>query len=161
MADSVEKRRRWTEEETILALYLYFQLPFGKLHSKTPEIQQLAIAIGRSSDSVAMKLCNFASLDPKITESGRKGLSGASKLDRDAYLRFGQNWTGLVAQANSLWERLVGPREISEELDFSHKLNDVRSEFQFEPFVGETVRQGIVSQRLGQGFFSTRRLSQL
>ena len=73
---------RWTEDETKLALFLYFQLPFGKLHSGTQEIVQLAAAIGRTPSSVAMKLSNFASLDPKITESGRKGLDGASKLDR-------------------------------------------------------------------------------
>ena len=69
----------------VLALYLYFQLPFGKLHSGNPEIQQLAASLGRSNSSVAMKLCNFASLDPKITESGRKGLAGASQLDRTTY----------------------------------------------------------------------------
>ena len=84
-------RRRWSEEETVLALYLYFQLPFGKLQSGNPEIQQLAAALGRTSSSIAMKLCNFSSLDPKITESGRKGLDGAPKLDRATYAEFGQN----------------------------------------------------------------------
>jgi putative restriction endonuclease len=70
--------RRWTEEETKLALYLYFQLPFGQLHARNPEIQKLAQILNRPSNSVAMQLCNFASLDPKITSSGRKGLKGAS-----------------------------------------------------------------------------------
>ena len=82
MAIEGSSRKRWSEEETVLALYLYFQLPFGKLHSGNPEIQELAAALGRTNSSVAMKLCNFASLDPKITDSGRKGLDGASKLDR-------------------------------------------------------------------------------
>ena len=40
-------------------------------------VTALAAAMGRSSGSIAMKLANFASLDPKITESGRKGLEGA------------------------------------------------------------------------------------
>ncbi|MDF8335267.1 hypothetical protein [Novosphingobium cyanobacteriorum] len=66
MGDEGSLRKRWSEEETVLALYLYLQLPFGKLHSGNPEIQQLAAALGRSSSSVAMKLCNFASLDPKM-----------------------------------------------------------------------------------------------
>ena len=90
MGDEGTIRKRWSEEETVLALYLYFQLPFGKLHSGNPEIQQLAAALGRSNSSVAMKLCNFASLDPKITESGRRGLAGASQLDRATYAEFGQ-----------------------------------------------------------------------
>jgi hypothetical protein len=42
------------EEETILALYLYFQLSFGKLHSGNPEIQQLAAALGRLNNSAAL-----------------------------------------------------------------------------------------------------------
>lgn len=50
-----------------------------------------------------MKLCNFASLDPKITGTGRKGLSGASRLDRATYAQFGRDWSGLVAQAEGLW----------------------------------------------------------
>jgi hypothetical protein len=111
MRDDGSLRKRWSEEETVLALYLYFQLPFGKLHSGNPEIQQLATALGRSSSSVAMKLCNFASLDPKITESGRKGLDGASKLDRATYAEFSQDWTGLVARAESMWTaHRVSPR---------------------------------------------------
>src|SRR5687767_7925020 len=28
MGDEISARRRWSEEETVLALYLYFQLPF-------------------------------------------------------------------------------------------------------------------------------------
>ena len=105
-------RKRWSEEETVLALYLYFQLPFGKLHSGNPEIQELAAALGRTSSSVAMKLCNFASLDPKITDSGRKGLDGASKLDRATYSEFGHDWTGLVSRAEDMWTAQVGQLEL-------------------------------------------------
>jgi hypothetical protein len=46
MAIEGSSRKRWSEEETVLALYLYFQLPFGKLHSGNPEIQELAAALG-------------------------------------------------------------------------------------------------------------------
>lgn len=109
MPEKSNMRRRWTEDETVLALYLYFQLPFRKLHSGNPEIQQLASALSRPSNSVAMKLCNFASLDPKITESGRKGLSSESKLDRAVYAEFSQNWSGLVARAETLWISQVDP----------------------------------------------------
>jgi len=103
MSDNAEPRRRWTEDETILSLYLYLQIPFGKIHSKNSEIIQLASALKRSSSSIAMKLCNFASLDPKITESGRKGLDGASKLDRQIYAEFSQDWNALISRASALW----------------------------------------------------------
>ena len=148
-----QKRRPWTEVETILGLYLYFQLPFGKLHSRNPEIQQLAAAINRTNDSVAMKLCNFASLDPAITGSGRKGLVGASSLDRAVYAKFGHDWTGLLAEAGSLWEQVVAQSTNAPKINESSRFNETRSEFKFEPYAGETVTEAIVSQRLGQGFF--------
>ncbi|MFB0873905.1 MULTISPECIES: HNH endonuclease [unclassified Sphingobium] len=150
MGDEGSLRKRWSEEETVLALYLYFQLPFGKLHSGNPEIQQLAAALGRSSSSVAMKLCNFASLDPKITESGRKGLDGASKLDRTTYAEFGQDWTGLVARAESMWATQV---EHGEPAPASTRLKDKVSEFRFEPYQGASTTQALVNQRVGQDFF--------
>ncbi|MEQ1539784.1 MAG: hypothetical protein ABL928_12740 [Sphingorhabdus sp.] len=53
---------RWSEEETKLALFLYFQLPYGKLHKGNPEIQRLADYLGRTHSSVAMKLGNFGEL---------------------------------------------------------------------------------------------------
>ena len=150
MGDEVSARRLWSEEETILALYLYFQLPFGKLHSGNPEIQQLAAALGRSNSSVAMKLVNFASLDPNIIASGRKGLDGASKLDRALYAQFGQDWSGLVLQAETMWERRIKP---SAEGVAPPRLKENKLEFRFEPFQGESVTQALVAQRIGQGFF--------
>lgn len=143
-------RKRWDEDETVLALYLYFQLPFGKLHSGNPEIQQLAAALGRSSSSVAMKLCNFASLDPKITESGRRGLAGASQLDRTTYAEFGQDWTGLVARAENMWAVQVLPGVPA---PASVRLRERASEFRFEPYQGASTTQAFVNQRVGQDFF--------
>lgn len=147
MAFEVSTRKRWNEEETLLALYLYFQLPFGKLHSGNPEVQELAAALGRTNSSVAMKLCNFASLDPKITDTGRRGLDGASKLDRATYAEFGQDWTGLVSRAEDLWAKQVAP------LPAPLRLQEKRSEFQFEPHTGASTTQVLVNQRVGQDFF--------
>jgi putative restriction endonuclease len=143
-------RKRWTKDETVLALYLYFQLPFGKLHSSNPEIKQLAAAIGRSSDSVAMKLCNFASLDPKITESGRKGLTGASALDRATYDEFSQDWSRLVEQAEALWSGRV---EVGNSVGSPGGVKEVARQFQFQPYDGRSTAQAVVNARVGQGFF--------
>ena len=150
MGDEGSTRRRWSEEETVLALYLYFQLPFGKLHSGNPEIQQLAAALGRTSSSIAMKLCNFASLDPKITESGRKGLDGAFKLDRATYAEFGQNWSGLVARAEDMWAAQVEHGELT---PAPTRLKEKHSEFRFEPYQGAWTTRALVNQRVGQDFF--------
>ena len=83
---------KWTEEELHLALALYCQLPFGKMHSRNKDIQRLAEKIGRTPSAVAMKLVNLASLDPEIVNSGRSGLGNASATDRmvwDAFQKIG------------------------------------------------------------------------
>lgn len=89
----------WTEEEVRLALALYCQLPFGKLHRGNPEVIALAQKIGRTPSAVAMKLVNIASLDPAIRESGRSGLGNASALDRDVWTEFGRDWEGALTPA--------------------------------------------------------------
>lgn len=78
-------RKDWTEEDQILALNLYHMLPFGRLHRGTPEIIALAKLMERTVNSVSMKLNNFASLDPVIYESGRKGLPNVSNKDREIW----------------------------------------------------------------------------
>lgn len=55
------------------------------MHSKNPDVIELAEFLGRSPNSVAMKLANFASLDETLD---RKGLQGASKADREIWEEF-------------------------------------------------------------------------
>lgn len=74
--------RRWTEDETRRVLALYDQIPFGQFHQQNPEVIALATEIDRTPSSIAMKLGNFASLDPAITRTGRKGLDQHTALDR-------------------------------------------------------------------------------
>src|SRR5690554_7173128 len=105
-------RKDWTPEQVKLAFHLYCQLPFGRLHRGNPEVISLANLIERSPSAVAMKLVNFASLDPVITASGRKGLSGASKLDQAIWDQFHADWEGLVLEVNRIRHTLGDPAEI-------------------------------------------------
>ena len=57
------------EDELLLTLHLYCRTPFGKLHQTNPEIIKLAQIIGRTPSAVAMKACNFASLDPALAQN--------------------------------------------------------------------------------------------
>ena len=70
------ERRLWTREELILALSVYYQLPFGRLNRTTPEVKELAKLINRSANSVALRLVNYAACDPVIIGSGRTGMTG-------------------------------------------------------------------------------------
>jgi hypothetical protein len=80
--------KRWTREELLIALNLYHKLTFGQLHARQPVILALAKKLERSANSVAMKLCNFASLDPMLKLRGIKGLAGAGTLDRTVWNEF-------------------------------------------------------------------------
>ncbi|WP_244904575.1 hypothetical protein [Cellvibrio mixtus] len=98
----------WQEDELLLTLHLYCRTPFGKLHQTNPEIIKLAQIIGRTPSAVAMKACNFASLDPALAQ---KGLAGASKADRALWNAFMTNATEVADKAETLYETRVLPTE--------------------------------------------------
>jgi len=107
--------QNWTREQVLAALHLYTQLSFGQLHQRNPDIKALAQCMGRTPSSVAMKLTNLASLDPQITASGRKGLAGASRLDREIWADLQANWDVVAVHAAAACEAILGtqkpPRE--------------------------------------------------
>jgi hypothetical protein len=76
---------RWSREETIKALSLYIQTPFGRMHAGNGDIIALAEQLGRTPSAVAMKLCNFASLDPVERACGISGMVNVSQLDREIW----------------------------------------------------------------------------
>jgi len=82
----------WTREELIIAINLYCKLPFGKMHKTNADIIKLAELIGRTPSSVALKLGNFASFDPTLKARGIKGAPNASKLDKEIWDEFYNNW---------------------------------------------------------------------
>ena len=109
------KRRLWTREELILALNLYLKLPFGKYDHRTPEIIHLAGLIDRTPSSVAMRLSNFASVDPYHQNRGIKGLQGGKK------------------QVEPIWNEFINSREDllfeSERILAELEKNNIESKF--------------------------------
>lgn len=85
-------RTGWTHQQLLVAFNLYCQIPFGKMHSRNPEIIKYAELIGRTPSALAMKLTNIASLDPAITSTGRKGLQGASAADKIMWEEMQDDW---------------------------------------------------------------------
>lgn len=103
----VRCKRNWSREELILAFNLYLKLPFGKMHSRTPEIIHLANVIGRTSDSVAIRLTNFAHVDPYHQERGIKGMSGGRKQVEPIWNEFINNKEELIFES----ERILAEKE--------------------------------------------------
>ncbi len=101
----------WTRDELLLAMNLYCRIPFGRQHSRAPEVVELARALGRSPGSVAMKLSNLTALDPSEAARGIRGLAGASRLDKQVWDEFHANWEELAAESEALWQSKVGAHD--------------------------------------------------
>lgn len=112
------KRRSkpWTEEELVLTLKLYYATTFGRLHRRNPDIIALAEKIDRTPSSVALKLGNFAALDPALD---RAGMGNASKLDREVWDKFLANIDDYLAEETELLDTTDNETEqpLMEQLD--------------------------------------------
>jgi putative restriction endonuclease len=89
----------WTRDEHIVAFNLYCRTPFGRMHKGNPEIIELAGLLGRTPSSVAMKLSNFARLDPAEQARGIKGLRSGSGLEAEIWNEFHSNWEQLAYES--------------------------------------------------------------
>ena len=61
---SAKRGKTWTRDETILALGLYFQIPFGKIHSRIQVIFRYAERLGRTPAALSMKMGNIGRKTP-------------------------------------------------------------------------------------------------
>lgn len=140
---SAEERRGWTREELLVAINLYCRIPFGRIHARNPEIIQLAEKLGRTPGSVSYKLANFASLDPSLD---RRGAGNVSKLDREVWNEFFEDWDRMVFESERKTAELFG----------RHPADDETSGVKWPE--GE-MREMTVRARVNQAFFRKMVLS--
>lgn len=133
-------RKPWNRDELLLVMNLYCRIPFGRQHSRAPEVIELAIALGRTPGSVAMKLNNLTSLDPEELARGVKGLPGASQLDKRVWREFHEDWERLALESEQLWQQVTQSQ--SPEITDADVSNEVPTE-----------AERTVKVRLAQGFF--------
>ncbi len=138
--------RNWTREELILTLSIYFQLPFGRLNHKTPEVRELGHIIGRSENSAAIRLTNFAACDPYIINSGRKGMTAGKKVCEPIWNEFANDKERLFAEAQKIKANFLH-KTIEESLNITQQ--------ELEGIDRETV----IRQRVNQSVFRTMVLS--
>jgi putative restriction endonuclease len=142
-------KRLWSREELVLAFNLYLKLPFGKLHSNTSEIIHLAKLIKRTPSSVAMRLCNFASVDPYHINRGIKGLKGGFRQVQPIWDEFKSNQEDLLFLSEQILAKFEGK---SIEDKFISELSEV------EKMKGEEKTRE-VKQRINQYIFRQMVLS--
>lgn len=141
--------KRWTRDELLVALNLYHKLTFGQLHARQPVIIDLAEKLGRGSNSVAMKLSNFASLDPALKMRGIKGLAGASALDRAVWNEFHEHLNEAAPASEEAIRVLFGASDDAELEVLPKEGVRVRK----RPPTGPTESLRTVKQRRGQEYF--------
>ena len=134
------KQRNWTREETMLAFELYCVTPKGQdtIHNK--DVIALSQVIGRTVNSVKLKLQNFKSYDPSYTQGGKVGLSHGSKLDEEISREFFQKWDSLILETADIKARLGLPNFYQANVDETHL-----------PIGGTIDRER--KERIGQAFF--------
>ena len=101
------RSRRWTREETLIVFNLYCRIPFKDSNKAHPDVRHVAKLIGRTPDSVNMKIGNLGSLDPELEKRGIRGLRHTSRLDRSVWNDFHDNWEERIDES----ERLMADRE--------------------------------------------------
>ncbi len=99
-------RRAWSRDELLVAFNLYCRTPFGRLHRNNRDIIALSQRLGRTPSSVAMKLCNDASLDPVHRARDIAGLRNAAAADRAVFEEFDADWERLALESEAAMRRL-------------------------------------------------------
>ena len=93
---------KWTRKHEVLALDLYCRIPFNRANNSNADIAKLATMLGRSVNSVKMKIGNFGSFDPELKRLGIVGLDGTSQLDEEVWSEYYGHWDKLAYDARKI-----------------------------------------------------------
>ena len=147
----------WSEDETILALQLYYLIEAGKVENRSKAIKDLARYLGRTSGSVEMKIGNLQYCDHKNT----KGLKNGGKKDGIIFDRFLLCPDILDLKVKQIIDRnpesdylipsIAGPNPYRKHIDYSKEA--VKESYS----VSEEMR--LVKQRIDQDSFRNRLLA--
>jgi len=146
----------WTYDDLMIAMNLYCKLQFGQLVHRNPLVIEVAQKLGRTPSSLSMKLCNLAALDPYHQARGIKGLSSASRADKEIWNEFNADWERLGVESEEKLQLLL-VKAIEEVPTVSHVERRSRKQPAIKmPFIeptGPTETVMTTKARLGQRFF--------
>lgn len=134
------QKNKWTKEEHILAFNLYCKIPFTKINATYPPVKELAKTLGRSNGSVAMKLANFARLDPALRARNISGLTQGAKGEEIVWNEFHSNWDQLAYESEKILAKYKN-------ITIESQVVDIPSNIEGKE------RVAFVKQRINQNFF--------
>jgi hypothetical protein len=143
------KSTDWSEDETILALYLYYTLPSGKHDSSNPQVIELAQLLQRSPSAVSLKLGNLKAND---TSSDGKGMKNCSHWDRELPPKYLKDPYALFARNEEI--RCQNYSEYAVQRETSYSLPQIEEEQIFQDLdFSEENKKAIKNIRLKQYAF--------
>ena len=131
----------------IVTFNLYCKIPFAKTVKTNPEVIKVANLIGRTPSAVAFKLGNFGSFDEELQRRGISGLANASRLDKEIWDEFNNDWEELAFQSEFLIAEL------------EHKPIEEISKIDLYNLPIGAERERMVKVRVNQSFFRSAILS--
>jgi putative restriction endonuclease len=142
-------RDNWNREQLIVALNLYWKIPYNKISgSSNSLIKEIATIIGRTPAALAYKLMNFTSLDAEKQKIGNKGKSAASSSDKEIWNEYFGNWEKLALDSASILS-IIQNKPIEQ-------IFDLESELKYEE---GKEKERIVKTRVNQNDFRQRILA--
>lgn len=103
---------KWTHDETVIALGLYFQIPFGRITSSHPRVVEIAEKMNRSPASLSMKMGNLGRLDPTLAAVGISGLVNGAKMEKVVWDEYADKREELSEE----YDRLISSLGLNDEL---------------------------------------------
>jgi putative restriction endonuclease len=132
----------WNREELVAAFNLYCKTPFTKINARNEAIIGLSVILGRSPSSVALKLANFARLDPALQKRNITGMRHGSKAEAEIWNEFSNNWEELAYRSELILAK------------FKKERIEDSSGIVTKDLPGEgRERKAVVKTRVNQSFF--------
>ena len=139
----------WTREQLIVALNLYWQIPYNKISGSTNiMIRNVSSLIGRTPAALAYKLMNFTSLDPERQGKGNKGKSGAGFGDKIIWNEYFNEWSNLANDSAAILSK-IQHKPIENIMNFEEDLT----------FIEGKEKERIIKVRVNQSNFRQRILA--
>jgi len=132
----------WTRNELIIAFNLYCKIPFTKINASNKQVKELSGILGRSVSAVALKLANFARLDPALQNRNISGMRHGGKAEIEIWKEFHGNWEELTYQSERLLAKYQGVSlESSAKIDLDNLPKEGKE------------RETVIQSRVNQNFF--------
>ncbi len=139
----------WTREQLIVALNLYWKIPYNKISgSSNNQIKEVSALIGRTPAALAYKLMNFTSLDSERQGNGNRGKSGAGSADKVIWNEYLGEWERLAIDSANILSQIQN-QSIEKIIDIEHELKNI---------VGKE-KERLVKIRINQNDFRQRILA--